>query len=187
MKTTMLADRYALALRGALGQTDELEGAAKTLDALGAFYASETSLRNVLGNSALDMDGRRKILDGILDAYEAPETVRRLLHTMLDHNRMALLPAVASRFENHLDEWFNRVEVTVVTATPLTPELESRLVASLERFTHKTVRMKKRVNPNIVGGFIVHMYDVFFDFSLRSRLDRLREKLLAEEVLNYAD
>jgi hypothetical protein len=29
------------------------------------------------------------------------------------------------------------------------------------------------------------MWGVFFDFSLRTRLERLREKLLAEETLTY--
>jgi ATP synthase F1 delta subunit len=183
----MLADRYAQALRGALGETGQLEAAAQALNAVSAFYSSDASFRHVLGNSALDMDGRRKILDLLLDAHEAPDAVRRLLHTVLDHNRMILVPSIATRFESHIDEWFNRVEVTVVTAVPLTPELEGQLVTSLERFTHKSVRMKNKVNPSIVGGLIVYMFDVFFDFSLRSRLDRLKEKLLSEVVPDYAD
>jgi len=180
MRTEMLADRYARALHDALGEPGQLEAASQALNAISSFYASDTSLRHVLGNSALDMDGRRKILDLLLDGHEAPEAVRRLLHIALAHNRMILVPAIATRFESHIDEWFNRVEVTVVTAVPLTPELEAQLVTSLERFTHKSIRMKNKVNPNIVGGLIVYMFDVFFDFSLRSRLDRMREKLLDE-------
>ena len=81
----------------------------------------------------------------------------------------------------------NRVEVTVATAMPLTPELEKKLTESLAKFSGKTVRMKNKVDPNIVGGLIVYMWGVFFDFSLRTRLGRLKQKLLSEETLTYGN
>lgn len=187
MRTSLLADRYAKALREAIAEPSHLERAAEALNVLSEVYTSETSLRHVLGNSALDMGGRKQILDTAIGAFETPPVVARLLHILVERNRMALLPTIATRFESHIDEWLNRVEVTVVTAIPLQSEVESKLLHSLEKFTGKTVRMNNKVDPNIVGGLIVYMWGVFFDFSLRTRLERLKQKLLAEESLTYGN
>ncbi len=187
MRTSLLADRYAEALREAIAEPGQLEHAAASLNALSAVYSGDHSLRHVLGNSALDIAGRKQIIDTAVQAVDAPVVIARLMHTLIERNRMALLPTIAARFESHIDEWLHRVEVTIVTAIALTPELETRLVQSLEKFTGKTVRMKNKVDPNIVGGLIVYMWGVFFDFSLRTRLGRLKQKLLAEESLTYGN
>jgi ATP synthase F1 delta subunit len=187
MRTSLLADRYAEALREAIAEPAQLEKAAQALNAISAAYTEELSLRNVLGNSALDIAGRKQVLDTVMQAIGTPDTVARLLHTLIDHNRMVLLPTIALRFESHIDEWLNRVEVTVATAVPLTPALETKLTESLSKFSGKTVRMKNKVDPNIVGGLIVYMWGVFFDFSLRTRLGRLKQKLLSEETLTYGN
>ncbi len=184
MRGVMLADRYAQALHLALGDGPQLETASRALNEISGHYEDIPNIRHVLDNSALDVDGRRKILDVLLSDNGAPEAVKQLLYLLLQHNRMSLLGSVASRFESHIDEWFNRIEVTVVTAVPLTSDIERRLIASLESFTSKSVRMKKKVDPNIVGGLIVYIFDVLFDFSLRTRLDRMKEKLLSEVVLD---
>ena len=104
MRTSLLADRYAEALREAIDEPAQLENAAQALNALSEAYAGESSLRNVLGNSALDMIGRKQILDTVMQAIGTPATVSRLLHTLIDHNRMVLLPIIATRFESHIDE-----------------------------------------------------------------------------------
>jgi ATP synthase F1 delta subunit len=114
-------------------------------------------------------------------AGEAPEPVARLAHVLVQRNRIPLLPEIAARFDSHLDEWLNRVEATLVTAIPMTPDLEGRIMKSIERFVGKRVRLKSRIDTNLIGGFVVYTWGVLFDFSLRTRLDRLRNKLFLEE------
>jgi len=187
MRASILADRYAIALRDAIAEPSQLEEAAQALNALGAAYAAEPQLRYVLGNSALDKASRIKVLDTVMKAFNTPAPVVKLMNALIERNRMALLSVIAARFELHIDEWLNRAEVTAVTATPLTPELESRLVASLQKFSGKTIRMRNKVDPGIVGGLVIYMWGVFFDFSLRTRLGRLKQKLLSEDWLIYGD
>lgn len=185
MRTTLLADRYALALRTAITEPAQLEQAAQVLNVFGALYAQDAQFRRAMVNPVVDKDSRRQLLDAALRSCPAPPEVALLLETLLTRNRMALLPALAARFESHINEWLNRVEVMVVTATPLTDTLQHRIVQSMERFSGKTVQLKTKVDPGIIGGLIVYMWGVFFDFSLRTRLDRLKQELLAEETLTY--
>lgn len=187
MRASILADRYALALRDAIGEPAQLEPAARALNALSEAYVRDPQLRYVLGNPALDKARRTQILDLVMAKLNTPDRVARLMRALVDRNRMMLLSAIAARFETHIDEWLARAEVTVVTAVPLQPDQEQKLIASLQKFSGKTIRMKNKVDPGIVGGLIVYMWGVFFDFSLRTRLGRLKQKLLTEDQLIYGD
>ncbi|MCX5757935.1 MAG: ATP synthase F1 subunit delta [Candidatus Hydrogenedentes bacterium] len=191
MRASLLADRYAQALRAAIGDSARLEQAAGVLNTLSALNADNTDaealraatdFRMAMENPVLDLATRWQLLDAVLQAQSAPEEVSRLLRTMLERNRMAALPQVAARFESHINEWLNRVEASVVTAVPLTPELEGKLVHGLQRFTGKTVYLKCKVDPGVIGGLAVYLWGVFFDFSVRTRLERLKQKLLTEEM-----
>ena len=182
MRASLLADRYAQALRAAIGDSARLEQAAGVLNTLSALHADNPDFRMAMENPVLDLATRWQLLEAVLQAQSAPEEVSRLLHTMLERNRMAALPQVAARFESPINEWLNRVEASVVTAVPLTPELEAKLVHGLHRFTGKTVYLKCKVDPSVIGGLAVYLWGVFFDFSVRTRLERLKQKLLTGEM-----
>jgi len=185
MRSTLLADRYAQALRGAITDTALLQETAEALNVLSSLCASDPVFRSAMLNPVLDRAVRERVLDTALKNLEAASELRLLLHMLLDRNRMSLLPAVAARFQDHINEWLNRVEVAVVTAAPLTPDLERRIAVAMERFSGKTVQLNCKVDAGILGGLVVHILGNFIDFSLRTRLERLKEKLLSEETLTY--
>ena len=185
MRSTLLADRYARALQSAFADAPQLEKAAGALDTLGVLYTGDPVFRGAMLNPVLDRSVRRQVLDTALKNLGASAELTLLLHTLLDRNRMALLPALAARFRDLINEWMNRVEVTVTAAGPLTPDIEHRITAAMERFSGKTVQLNCKADPGIIGGLVVQILGNFIDFSLRTRLERLKEKLLSEETLTY--
>ena len=51
---------------------------------------------------------------------------------------------------------------------------------SLERLTGKSVRIRMRVDPSILGGVVTRIGSEVYDGSLRGRLQRLRERMKGE-------
>ena len=185
MRKSLLIERYAKALGESLAGPEQLRKTTETLSRLALFYERAPSFKNALENPAHAIDRRRQILDLALDSYQPDRPLRNFMHALLERNRTALLPAIAAQFDRSIDEWLNTVEVTVVTVVPLTEDLRGRLVKALERLAGKTVRLRNERDPAIVAGLVVYMWGVYFDFSLRTRLDRLKQLLLAEEKTQY--
>ena len=185
MKERLIADRYARALGECLPDAAQKEDAARALKALTTFYEEDAQFRHTVTNPTLPTQGRAQLLTSATQAFKAPESLQRLLGLLLERNRMALLPAVCAEFQARVDEWLNRVEVTVVTVVPLPDDERARLVKTLEKFAGRTVRLNSVIDPTIIGGLIVYIWGVHFDFSLRTRFEHLKQKLLAEESLNY--
>lgn len=187
MNAALLAERYAEALRTAVGAPEALRETARALEELSALFCDTPLLRFVLCNPTLDARKRMQLLETALAGVKASPPIANLARLLLRGNRMPLLPLITQRFESRIDDWLKRVEVRVVSAVPLTSELRGQLVRSLENFTGKTVRMRCETDLDIIGGLVVYMYGVFFDFSHRARLAKLEEKLLTEEALTYGD
>lgn len=185
MRESLLVERYVKVLGESAGEPANLRRTMETLGRLSSFYECTPDFRHGIGNPAHDKKERGRLLDSALDAVEAPQHLRNFLHALLQRNRMTMLPAIAAQFERNIDAWLNTVEVTVVTVVPLAEDLRGGLVRALEHLAGKTVRLRSEIDPSIVGGLVVYMWGVYFDFSLRTRLERLKQELLAEEKTQY--
>ncbi len=182
MKNRLIADRYARALGEAIPEDSQKEQTATALKQLTEFYEQNAEFRHTVTNPTLPTEGRSQILDVALKGFNAPDVLVQLVKLLLERNRLSLLPAVCARFEARVDEWLSRVEVTAVTVVALPDDMRTQLITSLEKFAGRTVRLINTIDPTIIGGIIIYIWGVHFDFSLRTRFERLKQTLLAEET-----
>jgi F-type H+-transporting ATPase subunit delta len=64
-----------------------------------------------------------------------------------------------------------------VTTTPLTEELRQQFIEIVKSVTGKTVQLAEKINPAIIGGYVLTIEDRQIDASLRSRLNELKLQL----------
>jgi len=62
---------------------------------------------------------------------------------------------------------------------PLTPNETGAVKGSLETSLGKTVRLEEMVDPSILGGAMIQIEDQLIDGSLREKVKRMRETLVA--------
>lgn len=67
----------------------------------------------------------------------------------------------------------------VRSASELTPSQRQRLAQAVSRYMGYEVDVRVSVEPGLLGGFVVYVGDTVLDASLRQRLERARELLLA--------
>ena len=79
MRSTLLADRYAQALKSAVTDAAQLQKAAESLNTLGMLYAGDAVFRGAMLNPVLDRSVRRQVLDTALEKLEASAEMTLLL------------------------------------------------------------------------------------------------------------
>jgi F-type H+-transporting ATPase subunit delta len=95
------------------------------------------------------------------------------------HNRLAILRPVASVYRELMDERARKVRVRVTSAVPLTePEREQLGEMVRSRFDRSPL-LVETVDPAVLGGLRVQVGDRVIDATIRSRLDALKDQLLA--------
>lgn len=55
-----------------------------------------------------------------------------------------------------------------------------KIKKNVEKMTGKSIVFDKRLDPSIIGGFIVKVEDIIIDNSIRFQLNKLRERLIVQ-------
>jgi F-type H+-transporting ATPase subunit delta len=176
-----LARRYARAaldVAAAQGPTTAAALGAELSDVVG-LREQNHELRSVLQNPGLGGDVRRRVLTGILTQAGASPLLARLMDLLAGNDRVGLLPALAEEYAEALNQREGRVSAEAVTAVPLEEAQRSALAKALNAAIGKTVELKARVDPAVLGGVRVTMGGRTYDGTVRTRLAALRERLVS--------
>jgi F-type H+-transporting ATPase subunit delta len=99
------------------------------------------------------------------------------LRTLIRRDRLKLLQQITVSAEQQFLERQGIVVVEVITARPLEPDEESRLVQSLEKFTGKKVQIDNHIDKTLIGGAITRIGTTMYDGSVITQLDQLKAKI----------
>ncbi len=182
MKDFLLAERYAGALLGTIEDDARLDGIGQALNELVESITANHDLHTCLANPAITIEARERVLDEVLQKAGAPDEVKRLLHILLERGRIEWIETVAMVFEQLVDERLNRVTATVTAAHEISEANRRQIQEGLERFSGKQVRIKVQEDPGIIGGIIAEIEGTVIDGCLRSRVQRIKEQLIAQEI-----
>jgi len=180
MKQTSLAARYARALAEVVREKNALESTATELEVFSRLYLGSKELRDFLLNPAHALSRKKKGLAALAQRTRISSPASKLLEILLAKGRMDLLPEVAEQFRRIEEIALGRVSVELITARALDPAQEEKVVASLEEFTGRKVRLTRKVDPAVLGGARARIGSVVYDGTVATRLEKLKLHLIGE-------
>lgn len=181
MKNTILANRYAKALFSVAQEENAFDEYAKSLTEIATAMSTQPEVKDGVTNPLYPVDVRCKVMAHIAEAMGASQVIKNFLDLVIQKKRAAFLPDIAEAFQTLIDTQRNICQGTVVTAMPLTAELNDKLQATLEKITGKKVVLSTKIDPSIIGGIIAKVGDLVLDGSIRSQLQGLKESIKGSE------
>lgn len=174
MKGNRAASRYAKAILGLAREknlakelNDDFELVRKTMD-------ESPDLRVILKSPVVSVKIKRNTLEAIFK--DVNPLTHQVLDLMLKNNRIDVLYLVAAKYEQLFNQ-MNRQQVAyVTTAVPLTGALEGKIQAKVEELTGNKAKIENKINPAILGGFILRVGDMQYDASVASQLIDLKRE-----------
>jgi len=150
------------------------------LDGLGAVagaYVANRDLRKKLDNPTLEIAAKLSLLDGVLPDG-APEALRNFLGVLLTNNDMGLIDDILQSLNRILSGSVGGPQqAEIVSAVPLTEAERVKLEATLVGRFGAALEFSYQVDPEILGGLVIHVGDKLIDDSVRGRLNALRQKI----------
>lgn len=177
MRGAAFARPYVDALLEVAGSPDAVDALLPSLDAVAAALDSSDELRGALSSPGVGRKEKRTLVAGLARAAGAPELAARLLEALLDRGRLPKLAAVLEALRDRLDRERDVAEATVLSPAPLPADARAALAAALEARTGTRVRLRSRLDPSLLSGFVVKVGSEVFDASLSRRLARARKAL----------
>ncbi len=93
-------------------------------------------------------------------------------------NREELLYDIAVQFHKLYNAHKNIQVAEVVTTYPLEASQRQEFVDLVKQISQKQVELKEKVDPTLIGGFVLHVGDQQIDESIRTKLQRLKQQMV---------
>jgi F-type H+-transporting ATPase subunit delta len=172
-----IARPYALAAFQYAREKKQLS-AWKSFMGSAADVARDKTVVKLLGNPQVSSMKMYDLFKDVLKSQLDTERTNFLL-LVAQNKRLAVLPEIADLFNELYANDEKISNVRVITAVPMQDDYRAKLTASLSKRIHRDVTLHSEVDPTIVGGAIIHIADRVIDGSIRGKLSRLLQNLIA--------
>ncbi|HEV7348716.1 ATP synthase F1 subunit delta [Telluribacter sp.] len=177
MSVGSVASRYAKSLIELAQEKGVVETVYKDMQLFKNTANENRALMLALSSPVIRHERKLGILKGLFQDKVDPVSFT-IFNIITKKNREAILDAIADEFIKLYDTYKGIQKATVVTSTPLTAELRQQFNTMVNEATNKTVELEEKIDPKLIGGYILRIGDRQIDASIRSRLNELKLELL---------
>ena len=97
---------------------------------------------------------------------------------LMDHDVMDTLPDIVGFYKEISDEYYNIVRVKIITADEIDKETVESVIKTVKCFSKGDVIYTTETDKNIIGGIIVHVDSIVYDYSIKNQVNRLQDKFI---------
>jgi F-type H+-transporting ATPase subunit delta len=172
-----VARRYATPLFELAQEKGQIDQVESELDLVVASIGGNSRLQAVINDVLISAEVKQNLFRQIFAGKVLPLMLNFLL-VVARKRREAHLPEIRDVFVDLANQARGLVEVEVRSAVPLEEATVGRLEKSLVSRLGKRVRFSTQVVPDLIGGLVVRVGDQLMDGSVKTRLHRMKERLV---------
>lgn len=178
MNTGLVSARYASALLKFSRKAGNEKAVYRQVLTLHRSLSSLPKLRELIDNPMSISDGQKfDLLRSALGEEKMTEELSRFIRLVMKNRRTKFLRFIFVSFIIQYQEAHNIKFSRLITAVPA-PELEERLKKIIRERKGDSVIFEHRVDPAILGGFIIEIDGYLLDASTASMLKSVRRQFI---------
>jgi F-type H+-transporting ATPase subunit delta len=174
MSELTVATRYAKSLIDLAVENKSLEATRKDMELFSQTLRANHELQAVLSNPIIAHNKKIKILEAIF-GDKVSKVTDSFFKIMINKSRSEILYPTSKEFINQYNIIKHIVRAYVTSATPLSAANKKSVIAELEGATKGTIELHTKVDPGLIGGFVLTIGDLQVDTSISSSLNRLKQ------------
>lgn len=168
------AIKYAKAILDIAQTSGKADAVKMDMNSIVTAIADTPELKHFLTSPIIKIEYKKSALSEIFSNVQA-ET-NSLFELINENKRHEILEEIAIQYNRLYDESKGIEVAKVTTALPITPELETKVLAKIAEFSNKKITIHNIVDPEIIGGFILRVGDQQYNASVASKLSELRRE-----------
>ena len=176
MNEGLIARRYALAM---LKVAQKLGAAGEVYEKMKLFeqnYISHPDLHKALMNPVLSPHDKEVLLTTAID-IEPGTLYLRGIRLLIKNHREMYIRSICLMYQKLYRKAYQIGRVKIITAAELDPGVMGRIKKLVTDRTSKQSEFVEKVDPSIIGGFILRVNSMQLDSSISRELRDLRKQL----------
>jgi F-type H+-transporting ATPase subunit delta len=144
-----------------------------------ATWDGSPELRDFFVNPAIPAVQKVGFLDKLNGKLKLQKELRNLIAVLINNDRIGHVNEVAEAYRRLLQRQLGIQQAEIVTARELDKPEREALIAEVGKLAGSRVEASFKLDKAILGGTVVRIGSTVYDGSVRGRLVRLKESLLA--------
>lgn len=177
-----IIEPYSEALLELAVSTNTLDEVNNDMNVVLQFLSNSESFQKFLANPLITQSAKKKVVNDILGEQISQSTLKFLM-VLVDRGRIAFVDSVAQRY---LELSYRQASIeiaTVTAAVQLSSQQQKNLVEKLKKITGaEQVKLQLKVNPELIGGFVVEIGSKLIDTSLAGQLKKINSLLSSAAI-----
>jgi len=175
MKGTRAAIRYAKAILNLAKESGKEAAVNNDMLLISSTISESSDLKAMLKSPIIKASDKKNVLNALFS--DKVNNISSGMFTLLEENkRMLMLAPIAEQYTVIYDNLKNIQIAKVTTAVPLTTVLEEKIAQKIVELTGNKASIENKVDPTIIGGFILRIGDVQYDASISNHFNELRRE-----------
>jgi len=178
MSAVKIASRYAKAFLDLAKEQGMLDKVYNDLSYVHADITGNRELQLFIKSPVIKGGDKKKVFDQLY-SDKLSDITSGYIRLLVAKGRESHLPSIITSFVEMYNEIKGIAHVTITSATELSVADESILTAKLKAATGaKEIKMEKKTDSSLIGGFVIHMGDRVYDASVSHKLHKLKKQLI---------
>lgn len=177
----ILVIRYSQALFESAREGNMLDKIESELVSLNSAISEGGIVSRLLLNSSVPSRIKKPLLSNAIKALKLNQLTQSFLNQLLKNNRINLLAAIVKTFKELVLAEQGVVSAELKTATDLDKKTLDIIQKELEKSLSKSVQLNVITEKNLLGGFSITVGSKKIDCTLKNKLNKLRQQLVAVE------
>lgn len=144
-----------------------------------ATWEGSAELQTFFTNPAMAAPQKVAILDRLNQKIGLQKEARNLLAVLINNDRIGEVKEVIAAYRLALQQKLGIQRAEIVTARELSEPERNALLAGVGKLAGAKIEASFKLDKSILGGTVVRIGSTVYDGSVRGRLDRLKETLVA--------
>jgi F-type H+-transporting ATPase subunit delta len=128
-------------------------------------------------NPAVPAEAKQHVIEEVLPRPDQQYS-RNFALLLLERDRLSEIPGVLEFYHELMLEDRGIAIAEVTTAIELTPDEQRAIEERLSQILGKTILMRPRVDPSIIGGIVARVGDDLLDGSVATQLTQLKRQMI---------
>jgi F-type H+-transporting ATPase subunit delta len=174
-----VAKRYARALFELAKDKDILSIIEEDIKNVQKVYEKSEDFKQLLESPVIQISEKKKVFEELFK-NKINSIFFNFLILLLEKGREDLLPTIVKHFFQLSDELRGIIRGHLKTAHLLDKEQLTIMKKRLDQITSKNVVIEQKIDPELIGGFVIKMDDTVIDNSIRNQLMRMYDNLVSK-------
>jgi len=176
INSSKVAKRYAKALLDYSIEKHEEDNFFQEISSLVEVVRENPDLRALLHSPIVRMEIKHKVLQEVFS--QRSPILNLLIEVLVENKRVSDLYDIAREYVIQYNRYKGKTTAYLTTATELPETLKEQFVQKAIALSgRKNITLESKVEPQLIGGFILRIDDLQYNASIAHKLYGIREQL----------